>query len=72
MLLRARSLEPVLREVRLDVRLRDDAEPRVGVGRLHQPARDVVQVELHDRVEALQVGLLVDREGQVAGVDALR
>src|ERR671921_1495372 len=40
---------------------RDEDEARIGLGRARDPAGDVVQIELYDREEALQVGLLVDR-----------
>src|SRR5215213_2038445 len=41
---------------------RDEDESRVSLGRARDPSGDVVQVELHDREEALQIGLLVDGE----------
>src|SRR5215203_1449115 len=40
----------------------DEDESRVGLGRARDPSGDVVQVELYDREEALQIGLLVDGE----------
>src|SRR5215213_274588 len=44
----------------------DEDESRVGLGRARDPSGDVVQVELYDREEALQIGLLVDGEVYVA------
>src|SRR5215207_2635722 len=46
---------------------RDEDEARVRLGRARDSAGDVVQVELHHREEALQVGLLVDGEVYVSG-----
>src|SRR5438876_10306704 len=61
------SLEPRLGvQVGPDVLLGDEQQPGVGVGRLLQAARQLVQEELDDRVEALHVRLLVDREVEVA------
>src|SRR3712207_3438625 len=41
---------------------RDEDQTRVRLGRPRYPAGDVVEVELHNREEALQIRLLVDSE----------
>src|SRR5215211_352708 len=46
---------------------RDEDEASVRLRRPRDPAGDLVQVELHDREETLQVGLLVDGEVYVLG-----
>src|SRR5215217_4795087 len=72
-----RRLQDLLRfRVALEARLgfevaihgiwRDEDEARVGLGRSRDPSGDVVQVELYNREEALQIGLLVDGEVYVA------
>src|SRR5579871_5626203 len=61
-----------VRHVRRDVGLGHETEAGVGVRRLHQPGRDLVQEELDRRDEPLQVGLLVDGEDQVARLHALQ
>src|SRR5215217_3696727 len=50
----------------------DEDESRVGLGRARDPSGDVVQVELYDREEALQIGLLVDSEVYVALAQVLQ
>src|SRR5919107_483925 len=50
----------------------DEDEARVCLGRARNPSGDVVQVELHDREEALQIGLLVDGEVYVALAQVLQ
>src|SRR5258707_4240517 len=49
--------------------LRHEREAGVGVRRGHEAAGDVVQVEVEHRYESLQVGILVDGEVQLAGLD---
>src|SRR5215471_10746807 len=49
-------------EVGPDRVLRDEFETGVDVGRSDQPARHLPYEHLHDRIEALQIGLLVDHE----------
>src|SRR6266542_5073644 len=72
LLLARAPLVPRLRgEVRLDVVLRHEQQTRVRRGRRHQPTRELVKEQLDDRVEALQVELLVDREVKVTLVDQL-
>src|SRR5215218_11102555 len=48
--------------------LRDEHEAGVGIRRTRESAGDLVQVELHHRVEPLQIGLLVYGEVEVAGL----
>src|SRR5918992_1911766 len=50
---------------------RYEDEARVRLGRPCDPAGDLVQVELHDGEEALQIGLLVEGEVHVPGLDEL-
>src|SRR5665213_2041691 len=59
-------------KVRAHVGRGNEAEARVGVARLHQAGRDLVQEQLNRRDESLQVGLLVDREVEVAALDTLQ
>src|SRR4051812_8334372 len=58
-------------QVRIHVVLRDEEQTRVRVRRRHEAAGELVEEELDDRLEALQVGLLVDREVQVAALDVV-
>src|ERR687893_3128958 len=46
---------------------RDEDKARVSLRRPRNAAGDLVQVELHDREKALQVGLLVEGEIHVPG-----
>src|SRR5918993_1502161 len=74
--LRRRLHDLLLLRVPLEARLRlevpahglggDEDEARVGLRRPRDPAGDLVQVELHHRQEALQIGLLIDGEVYVA------
>src|SRR5260221_9809809 len=67
------ALEPRLGlQVRRDVLLRHEEEAGVGVSRLLEAARQLVQEQLDHRQEALQVRLLVDREVQGALVDPVQ
>src|SRR5665213_796857 len=50
----------------------NEAETRVGVGRLHQAGRDLVQEQLNHRDESLKVGLLVDGEVELTALDTLQ
>src|SRR5437588_2134141 len=69
---RARSFVAALgRGVRLDRGLVQELEARVDVGGARQPLADVVQVQLEDREEALEVGLLVDCELDLARAQEL-
>src|SRR5215210_9152945 len=80
--LRGRLDDLLLLRVPLEARLglevavnrvgRDEDEPRVGLGRPRDPAGDLVQVELHDREEALQIRLLVYGEVYVPGLHELQ
>ena len=58
-------------EVAADVVPRHELESGVGVGRRHETARVAAEKELLDRQQALQVGLLVDREVEPARGDRL-
>src|SRR5215211_1858296 len=49
----------------------DEDEARVGLRGPRDTARDLVQIELHNREEALQIGLLVDGEVYVARLHEL-
>src|SRR5437660_6303856 len=71
LLLAGAALEARLGVVRPDVALGHEDEAGVGVGRLRETARQLVQEELHHREEALRVRLLVDREVQAALADPL-
>src|SRR5205809_38796 len=73
-LLRARAaLVPALRgQGRLHVLLRDEEQAGVGVGRGDQTSGQLVEEELDHRVEALQVGLLIDCEVQEPLLDQLQ
>src|SRR5918912_1176376 len=51
--------------------LRDELQTGVGLRWHHQAAGDLVDVELHHGVEALQVGLLVDGEVDVPCLEEL-
>src|SRR5215203_6131305 len=74
--LRRRLHDLLLLRVTLEARLRlevpahglggDEDEARVGLRRTRDPAGDLVQVELHHRQEALQIGLLIDGEVYMA------
>src|SRR5215207_2309784 len=50
----------------------DEDQARVRLGRPCDPARDLVQIHLHDREEALQIRLLVDGEVYVPGLHELQ
>src|SRR5829696_7095152 len=74
--LRGRLHDPLLLRVTLKARFGlevpahglggDEDEARVGLRRPRDPAGDLVQVELHHRQEALQIGLLIDGEVYMA------
>src|ERR687889_2556254 len=80
--LRLRLHDPLLLRVTLEARLGlevavhglggHEDEARVRLRRARDPAREVVQVELHDREEALQVRLLVYGEIYVACLHELQ
>src|SRR5664280_43872 len=59
-------------KVRAHVGRGNEAQARVRIARLHQAGRDLVQEQLNRRDESLQVGLLVDREVEVAALDTLQ
>src|SRR5437764_14716169 len=68
----ARALVPALGAVVLrDGLLVEELQPGVDIGRTRQLLGDVVQVQLEDREEALQIGLLVDCELYLAGSQQL-
>src|SRR5215217_5824518 len=55
-------------QVMARVLLRNEHEAGVRICRTRESSGDLVQVELHHRVEALQIGLLVYREVDVASL----
>src|SRR5918999_2753610 len=57
--------------VRAGVVLGDELQTGVHLARAGEPAGDLVDVELHDRIEALEVGLLVDREVDLVVLEQL-
>src|SRR5688572_3727412 len=60
-----------VRAVGAGVVLGHELQARVRLRRARQAARDLVDEELDDRIHALQVGLLVDREVQLVGLEQL-
>src|SRR5207244_11822099 len=67
------SLESGLRvQVRVEVVLGDEEQASGGLRRLRQSTGQLVQAQLHHREEALQIGLLVNREVKVAAFDQLQ
>src|SRR5215216_1896651 len=60
-----------VRAVRPGVVLGDELQARVHLAGAGQAAGDLVDVELDDRIEALEVGLLVDREVDLVVLEEL-
>src|SRR5215208_8515124 len=72
LLLLGRSLEAGrVRRVGPGVVLGDELQPGVHLAGAGEVARDLRQVQLHDREEALEVRLLVDREVQLIRLQQL-
>src|SRR5690242_7918140 len=68
---RAALVAGLRRQIRLDVRPRHELQAGVRLRRRDEAAAVPVEKELLDRDEALQVGLLVDREVETAARDRL-
>ena len=60
-------LEPALSaKIRIYIPFRDKLQPRIDFREPGQTPRDLVNEQDHNGVEALKIGLLVDREIEVA------
>src|SRR6266571_1377412 len=73
LLRRGRALVPrACGQVWADVGLGHEQQPGVGRRRRRQATRELVKVQVEDRQEPLEVGLLVDGEAQAPGLDLLQ
>src|SRR5437899_10024756 len=68
-LVAGRAPEATLAQVKPDIVFGHVSVAGIAVGRAGQAAWKLVQVHLLDRQGALQISLLIDREGHVRSVD---